>query len=208
MKYIIISGIDGSGKTSIINELIRRLEEENYATKYIWMRFNHYLVKVMNALARVLKLSVPLSINEKWVWQHQFHRSPLFCRMYVVCSYIDNRMARIKIKNIQAEYVICDRWVADTLVDLGAECRWMDILEGKWYERFVNLLPPESMQFVIVRKFEDILESRAENRQNPDFPSRFELYKKLSGKEGVITIDNSGTIEQSVEKILKFISNE
>ena len=56
-KFIIISGIDGSGKTTIINELTKALEVEGKTTKYIWMRFNHYSVKVMNMLARMLRLS-------------------------------------------------------------------------------------------------------------------------------------------------------
>lgn len=208
MKYIIISGIDGSGKTAIINELIKQLDLKHISNKYIWMRFNHYSVKVMNAFARILKLSVPVFFDGQRVWQHQFYCSPSFCRLYVFCSYIDNWLARIKIRNIQSEIVICDRWIADTLVDLGAECRWLDILESKWYQRFTSLLPHDSVQFVISREFTDIVESRVENRQNPDFPYRYELYNKLSGKDGVISIDNSGTIEQSVDRIFKCIENE
>ena len=51
-KYLVISGIDGSGKTSVINALKEELERQGHSTQYIWMRFNHYSVKVMNALAR------------------------------------------------------------------------------------------------------------------------------------------------------------
>ena len=56
--YIIISGIDGSGKTTVINELTRTLEARGKSTEYIWMRFNHYSVKVMYMLARMMGLSV------------------------------------------------------------------------------------------------------------------------------------------------------
>ena len=57
-KYVIISGVDGSGKTTVINALQKTLEERGKSVSYIWMRYSHYSVKVMNALARVLGLSV------------------------------------------------------------------------------------------------------------------------------------------------------
>lgn len=48
-KYIIISGVDGSGKTTVINSLKDKLEQQGKTVDYIWMRYNHYTVKAMNA---------------------------------------------------------------------------------------------------------------------------------------------------------------
>lgn len=110
-KYLVISGIDGSGKTSVINALKEELERQGHSTQYIWMRFNHYSVKVMNALARVLKLSVPVHNDFGDVWEHRLYKSPLFCKIYVWCSYIDNRIARRKALKLDADFIICDRWV-------------------------------------------------------------------------------------------------
>ena len=53
-KYIIISGVDGSGKTTVINSLKDKLEQQGKTVDYIWMRYNHYTVKAMNAFARIL----------------------------------------------------------------------------------------------------------------------------------------------------------
>ena len=47
-KYIIISGVDGSGKTTVINSLKDKLEQQGKTVDYIWMRYNHYTVKAMN----------------------------------------------------------------------------------------------------------------------------------------------------------------
>lgn len=85
-KYIIISGIDGSGKTTIINNLKKELERENKSVEYIWMRYNHYLVKVMNALARLFRLSVKVHNEMGKVWEHRLHKSRLFCKIYIYCS--------------------------------------------------------------------------------------------------------------------------
>ena len=36
-KYIIISGVDGSGKTTVINSLKDKLEQQGKTVDYIWM---------------------------------------------------------------------------------------------------------------------------------------------------------------------------
>ncbi len=204
-KFIIISGIDGSGKTTVINALIEALNAKGCSTQYIWMRFNHYSVKVMNAIARVLGLSVKVHNAFGDVWEHRLYKNRLFCMVYVWCSYIDNVFARRKALKLKADYIICDRWVNDTLIDLGAECRIDNILDSKWYYRFQNILPKNNIQLVITRNKDDIIRCRVENTTNPDFPFRFMLYDKLIAKDEINKIDNSGSIEDSVKQILKLL---
>lgn len=207
-RYIIISGIDGSGKTAIINALKERLEQEGLEVKYIWMRYNHYLVKFMNALARLFRLSVKVHNAMGTVWEHRLYKWRWFCKVYVCCSYLDNLMARHKVMALKADYIICDRWVHDVLVDLGAECRFGDILESRWYRRFQAILPENSHQFVVSRKKTALLDCRLENNINPDFEYRFELYQKLMQTGDVCVVDNNGTISESVGQILLRLGNE
>ena len=206
VKYIIISGIDGSGKTTVINALQERLQRQGARVSYIWMRYNHYLIKVMNAIARLLGLSVKVHNAMGDIWEHRLYKKKWFCKLYVCCSYIDNCIARRKVTRLSAEYVICDRWVNDILIDLGAEGRMMDILKGKWYKRFQELLPNNSYQFVVKRDLNDVLGCRVENNTNPDFQSRFLLYQELMKKSDVYVVDNTGSIEDSVSQILDVIS--
>ena len=202
-KFIVISGIDGSGKTTVINELTKALEAEGKTTKYIWMRFNHYSVKVMNMFARVMGLSVKVHNAFGDVWEHRLYKNRTFCKLYVWCSYIDNKLARRKALKLDADYIICDRWVNDTLIDLGAECRFDDILDGKWYGRFQKILPENNVQFVVTRNRKDIVGCRVENTTNPDFPYRFALYEKLMKKSEIHVVDNSGVIADSVKQVLE-----
>lgn len=204
-KYVIISGVDGSGKTTVINALQKTLEERGKSVSYIWMRYSHYSVKVMNALARVLGLSVKVHNEMGDVWEHRLYKMPWFCKLYVRCSYLDNLIAKRKVMALKTDYVICDRWINDILIDLGAECRFDDILDSKWYRKFHAILPKKSFQFVIIRDRQAVLDCRVENHANPDFPYRFALYQKLTKKDDVNVVDNTGTIENSVEQILDVI---
>lgn len=206
--YIIISGIDGSGKTTVINELTRTLEARGKSTEYIWMRFNHYSVKVMNMLARMMGLSVKVHNAFGDVWEHRLYKNRLFCKVYVWCSYIDNVIARKKALKLDADYIICDRWVNDTMIDLGAECHIDDILDSKWFGKFQSILPENSFQFVVVRNKKDVVDCRVENTTNPDFPYRYALYEKLIKKRNINVVNNTGTIVESVEQILKTLNKK
>lgn len=208
MIYIVISGIDGSGKTAVINALQEKLKQEGKKPYYIWMRYNHYFVKVMNASARILGLSVKVHNEMGTVWEHRFYKSRLFCRIYVICSYLDNLISKFKVKRIsidEYEFVICDRWINDILIDLGAESRVMNFLDSQWYNRFQSILPENTIQFLIERRKEDILDCRIENQVDPNFPYRYQLYSYLATKKEVHVINNSGTIENSVEQIIKYL---
>lgn len=209
MKYIVISGIDGSGKTTIIEELQKRLSAQGYKTHYVWMRYNHYLVKALNALARMLNLSVKTSYGQRTVWEHHYYRSKLFYKIYICSSYLDNKFAARKAKRMrrqgQCDYIICDRWINDIIADIGSEFRNENILSSKWYHRFQNILPEKSVQFVITRPDDFLLAAREDNRHDANFNHRLNLYKRMSTEGRAIAVDNSGSISDSVDFILKKI---
>lgn len=209
MKTIIISGIDGSGKTAVINALQVELRKRGYHTAYIWLRFNHYLVKILHGLARILGLSVQVKNEMGTVWQHRFYQSSLFCSIYIVSTYFDTIISKFKFRNFvkpNVDFVICDRWINDILIDLGTKTHRNDFLQTAWFQRFQKIVPDHATQCLIVRDTEKLLECRLENRVDPDFTFRNKLYKDLSESNCVQVIDNNGTIEESVEQILKSIN--
>ena len=209
VKYIIISGVDGSGKTTVIEGVRKQLEAEGKKVGYIWMRYHHKLVTVMHAIAKLTGLAYKEKTEMGEMWLHRFYKNKMFCWCYIRCSYIDNWMARKKpVRMAEKEgldYVICDRWVNDIIIDMGSETHKTDILESKWYRKYQSLLPENSYQFVVIRDRKDVLECRVENTFNEAFAYRYDLYKQIVAKPEVNLVDNTSTIENSIEQVLNVI---
>lgn len=207
MEYIIISGVDGSGKTTLIEGVKSKLESEGYSVGYIWMRHHNKLITLMHAIAKLIGLSKKEKTEQGEMWLHYFYKSSLFCWFYIRCSYIDNWLARKKPTKLGTDYVICDRWVNDIIIDLGSETHKTEILDSKWYDRFQNLLPKGSHQFVVIRNREAVLECRIENTFNEAFGYRYDLYNRILRKKGIIAVDNNGSVEDSIQQILNVIKS-
>lgn len=77
----------------------------------------------MHALARLLGLSVHVQNEMGVVWQHQFYKSQIFCRFYIITTYLDSWISRIRYNKAayKQDVVICDRWICDILVDLATK---------------------------------------------------------------------------------------
>lgn len=208
-KYIIISGVDGSGKTTVIEGVRKQLEADGKKVSYIWMRYNFKLIRILHAIAKVTGLSYKEETEMGPMWLHRFYKSKMFCWFYIRCSYIDNWWARKKPVRLaeteKSDYVICDRWVNDIIIDLGSETHQMDILDSKWYKKFQSLLPKDSFQFVVIRHRQNVLDCRVENTFNEAFNYRFDLYQKIVEKPEVNMVDNTGTIDNSIQQVLSML---
>jgi len=208
MKYLIISGIDGSGKTSIIEGIDTFFTEKQLSTVVIWLRYNHYFVKPLHAIARLFGLSKQYNSSEGKVWRHEFYKSKLFSWVYIRFTYLDTLIGKMKlnfkIKN-KPDIVICDRWLNDILIDLGTKTHNEYFLSSKWYPRFKKMLPNKNTEFLIIRNEQDLLKCRLENQEDPDFNFRLKLYNNLKRKNEIIVINNSSTIEIAVNDIINRI---
>lgn len=211
-KYIIISGVDGSGKTTVINGVRKQLESEGNKVGYIWMRYNMKLIRILHAIAKLTGLAYKADTEMGRMWLHRFYKNKLFCWLYIRCSFVDNLIAKNKpiklAKKQNLDYVICDRWVNDIIIDLASETHQTEIINSKWYRRFQNLLPKDSYQFVVIRDRQVVLDCRVENTFNEAFNYRFDLYQKIIEKPEVYMVDNTGAIENSIKQVLDIIKND
>jgi hypothetical protein len=205
-QFIIISGTDGCGKTTLIERLRGRLEREGLTTRYEWMRYNHRLVRPIHAFARLVGLSRRYQIEGRSLWRHEFHRSRSFSSLYIVLTWLDAWLGRMLLTARylfrQVDVVVCDRWVQDILVDLIVDTRRRSLLGGSWYARFLRILPADARQYLIVRKADAIVSSRPDVRRDPSGSFRRRLYGRLVRNPDLVVVNNDGTVDAAVEAIL------
>ena len=96
VKAIYITGIDGSGKTILSKMLKTYLKKKNKKKVIVlWMRFNHYLSKILLGIAKLNKLShyeYPSSLK---IGYWEFYKSKLFSHLFIIFQLLDNFLAFI-----------------------------------------------------------------------------------------------------------------
>ena len=205
-EIISISGIDGCGKTTIIEALRNVLHENGKNSKYVWLRYNHYLTKVLLAYCRLVKLTKYEYVNGIRVGYHEFYRSRFISCLFIFLTYIDTLLASVVNVYIPAliskKIIICDRWIFDIMVDLEVDTG-ISFPQGSFLNKaFMKIVPAGSHCFLVNRNKHSLLESRNEHSVDRNFANRLKLYEKLSQDPTLEVIDNNGAINKAVERIV------
>lgn len=206
--YLVFSGIDGSGKTTILNSLEKQINLEGIETLIIWMRYCHILLKPVHAFCRLVGLSKPNDTSYGKIWKHEFYHSRIFCNIYILLTWADALIGKWlltwKLAKKKPMVVLCDRWVNDIIVDLSVDTRRAHLFETKWYDRFQRILPHQTIQFLIVRDKEKIISSRPECLEDPDFSFRQKMYDFLEkDTNNSIVIHNNDSVDIVAKTVLK-----
>lgn len=206
-EFIVISGIDGCGKTTVIDRLRSRLEQEGFKTRYEWMRYNHRLVRPVHALSRLVGLSRRYEVEGQSIWRHEFHRSRSFASFYIILTWLDAWLGRLllvgRLLFKDVDVVVCDRWVQDILIDLAVDTRRRSLLGGRGYKRFLRILPRGARQYLVVRDANAIVSARPDVRRDLSGSFRQRLYRRLTRNPDLVVIHNDGTVDAAVEAILQ-----
>ena len=210
-QYIIVSGIDGSGKTSIIEGVREQLERQGKSVFYVWLRYNHRIVKPIHGLCRLVGLSRkrPEGMG-KTVWRHEFYRCRPFCSLYICLTYLDTLFGKLNIcrraANAKPDLVICDRWIYDIMTDLAVDTRRPNLLSGYWLRRFEAIMPKDARQYLVKRDMKDILDVRPECDRDREFLFRSRIYGRLEKMSRVVIINNDRDITCAVDDILEDVT--
>lgn len=208
---ISISGIDGCGKTSIIKGVRRKLKDGGHSTQSVWLRYNHYLTKILLVFCRMAGLTHYEYPDGVRVGYHEFYRSRLVSWLFIAFTYIDTFLTGILLVRIPSlltsRVIVCDRWVLDIMIDLEVDTR-IHFSAGGWLERlFRSLMPGNVKCFLIMRDETGVLSCRPENMRDRNFQRRQDLYKEYSARPWVTRVDNDGMIEDAVGQVVACIED-
>ena len=197
-------GIDGSGKTTVVEWLAEALRKEGHEVDVLWLRFNHLLAKPLLAFCRLAGYTRYETVDGIRVGYHDFYRSGFVSRLFVALQYLDalrvywtSILPRLRKKRV----LILDRFVHDILIDLMVDTRIQELDRNPLGRALLRLLPKESVVIPLRRAKNELLAARPESAVDRNFSRRLQLYEELPGKLGMEPIDNDQSLDVLLSRV-------
>ncbi|HBE43616.1 MAG TPA: hypothetical protein DDW27_20955 [Bacteroidales bacterium] len=209
-------GIDGSGKSSILDEIDRRLRDKNYETLKIWARYSPFLVKIFVNIFRKRTINRSadyhsISPEEYTAWQsnkRKISRSPVMKQILLRSFFLDYYFQIIRvfhrIRKNRDKIILLDRFVIDFLADQTVN--FGDITDTRMYRTIISMCERFDGIFLISVTPGTALERKNDIPGHEYLYERDLIYRKIFKelKKGYL-IDNNGDPEIAINEILNII---
>jgi energy-coupling factor transporter ATP-binding protein EcfA2 len=233
MKIICIVGSDGSGKSTLAKYVVEVLAQQGYKPVLVWSRYNHLFSKPLLAFARLIGRS-PRETHEGVIFGYHYFNVWYLKWPFILLQCLDVNIAvrwQLWRARSKGDVVVFERSPWDTLADV-----MLDVTErekqnavGKWSEvnsdEVQRLTPPVSplkkgiarlfvstmkgaQAFLISRPIEQIIKSRPTMRYDRDLARKIACYEYLAEVFGWLRLDNSGSLEETQEKLRQHLLAE
>lgn len=209
-NLICITGVDGSGKSSLTDWLISYLESEGHDTCRVWSRFNNYLSKPLLAITRLTGHNRKPSINGVKYGFHDFERLYVFRELFAILQAIDTNIAayfKISRKRNNVDQMVCERSPWDTMVDVIADTGAETFISKYLSWLFLFQVRNKSLTLFIDRDYEKIIVSRPELEHDHKMKKKISAYRSVAEKEDWYVIDNNGSLKDTQNQIIKLIKD-
>ena len=198
-----ISGPDGTGKSTIIEETKKALDNNDIKSKVIWLRFHHYFAKIVNLFGRI----TGKSFYEKYSWgklgYHNYDGALAY--LYIIAVFIDHIIFRILIIPFvfkKKKIYLIDRYILDIAADLIVDTKKEKII----FKLFGKLIKKELMlanTYILECPKEIVVNRRVDILDDKKYDDKIHAYNRIAEEFNVTKI-NTGkySIDEIVSKIL------
>jgi hypothetical protein len=126
--YIIMSGMDGSGKTTKARSLQKYLVKKNVKAIYVWYRWRAYLSYVPLFIAKIAGLTTYKYIDNMRIAIRRYYMNKPLAYLWAIAQIIDYTISYLLvllyIRSYGVRIIIFDRFlIPDKLIDLLYETR-------------------------------------------------------------------------------------
>jgi thymidylate kinase len=151
--FICITGIDGVGKTTHVNLILKHLREKGIKCQYKWLRFHHFFSLPLLAFCRVAGYTRLSTLgNSQKCSYHEFYKSGFVSAVYPWILFFDTFLftsIKVYIPMFFGTTIVCDRFVYDTLIDLMVATKDYKTYKKPVGKFFLKLIP-KNAHFVML----------------------------------------------------------
>ncbi len=196
-RMVALAGVDGSGKTFLLERLARRLGAAGVPHRHVWSRFRNYLSKPLLALARLTGHNRKEVRDGVRIGHHDFAGAPWLAWPFLLLQLADGAIDawwRYR-RPADPRLVLADRCLYDTLVDLAVDTRLEDVVFGPAGRWLVRRLPAPRLAVVVERPVAAIRAARPDALLDRHFARRRALYRRLAREFSLPVVRNTGTAD-------------
>lgn len=207
-RFIYFAGVDGSGKSTYVEMLIKEFERRGLKAKRVWLRFNYFLTKPVLLYCRLTGLTRRPVRGRRKISVHDFYRSHFIGNLVQYLHLIDtclHYIIRVVIPlKFTKTYILCDRFVYDILADFMIENRDMSIPKKRISKLLLGLLPANALIVYFKVDKEEIVRRKPEVLDDDeDYDFKYAVYQELEKYFNFDMLDNSGSIQSVFDEVLK-----
>lgn len=206
---ISISGVDGSGKTTQIELLEKRIKETRPNTLIVWSRWRPLSSLPLLALMRQLGYAKVHATSSIGFVETRISQKTGLSTLWCFLTQLDNLMKtglKVVIPLLLGKIVICDRYVVDLIVENMADLH--DSPEQmRIGHKLLRLLPHPDRAFLIE------VDPKVAFERKPDMPTllhfveRVHLYHELGKMMGVQVLDGNLPLDKIHDQIWNRVSS-
>ncbi len=211
IKSISVSGVDGSGKSTLSTILYKLAVENKLPAIKMWFRFPYFFTYMLLLLARLTGLTKTYKYNDRTYTIHFFEKIKHQYKMLLIIDFVLNYIIRILFRKILGVLIIFDREGLDALIDYYVDTSDKISSSSLLYRIFMreHLL---DKQFTIIADTHAkvIINRRPELIYDPKFLQRIAYYRVIArmlrkDKKQLIIINTTFPLSNNIPLLIKVV---
>jgi len=217
-KLICFIGLDGAGKSTLSNSLQSYFLSKGMKTKIIWVKLGVPIINIPKIVYKlVLIFSKSRSRNDKSsdksdISPFKIPKNPIIRKLYLIYILLDHWfqiLTKVRMPLIFGYYVICDRYIADSIVDLVVNFGIKYEDAKSTIKKFIGIPKPDYAFYIKVppevafmRKNEGYLLEYLTSKEN--------IYSKIADDNefNIITLDGTLDKDALFKKVIDLLTHK
>jgi thymidylate kinase len=196
-RLICLIGLDGTGKTTLAMDLVKKLNMRGIRAKYVWNGFEPRIMKPFWKLGKMLFLRHENRASDYTgfsVKLKKSFKSPLISSMYQLVFLIDywiQILVNTRIPLMMKKIVISDRYYYDVLINLTVDLSYSSEKFGHMNKIFMKTCPHPDIVFLIDLSEEIAYERKTDTPSIEFLRERRQLYLNVARQYDMMCLDGT-----------------